>query len=73
MKKYVVMMLFLSFALQAMDPITRNPFIPIDLADNEVIATAYIHTTHTTVNFLVHNQKITAEFRGKKPLQLYTS
>lgn len=73
MKQYVVGVIFVTFALQAIDRIARNPFIPMQLVDNELVATAYIHTTDTHVNFMVHDKKITAKFREKKPLQLYTS
>lgn len=73
MKRCVIGVVLAHGALSGMNKITRNPFAPVPLADNELIATAYIHTSQTSVNFMVQDKKITAVVGGKKPLQLYKS
>lgn len=83
MKRCFVGVVLMMSALYSMDPITRNPFAPANLVDNELVATAYIQASHTTINFMTRGKKIMAvsstrgiqarDFGGKKPLQLYTS
>ena len=73
MKRCCMGIVLVNFSLCGISKISRNPFAPISLIDNELVATAYIHTSQTHVNFMVRGAGITATFRGKKPLQLYTS
>jgi hypothetical protein len=67
MKRCVIGVVLAHVALSGMNKITRNPFAPLPLTDNELIATAYIHTTHTNVKFVVQGQKITAVGAEKNP------
>lgn len=82
MKRCLVGVVLMMSALCGMDPITRNPFTPWVLAENELVATAYIQSSNTTINFMTRGKKIAAvpvqqgigrNNSGKKPLQLYTS
>ena len=82
MKRCLGGIVLIMSALCGMDHIARNPFAPFALAENELVATAYIQSSNTTINFMTRGKNFTAvpvrhsagkNNCGKKPLQLYTS